>query len=308
LVGTALGDAGSARDAVQVANLDPDEVLSLVRAAMAEDLSDAGDLTSLAVIPSEADLEVSFTSRVVGVACGLPVVALLCEDAIGPSARFTSLVADGDRIAPGQHLATLSAPARAVLAVERTALNLLTHLSGIATATRTWVDALEGTGVVVRDTRKTTPLLRALEKYAVRCGGGINYRHGLYDQILVKDNHVALAGGIGNALDRVAAAHPSGEVPVQIEVDSLDQFDEALAHGAAQILLDNFNLNDMRIAVERARSSSPGVRLEASGGIFLKDARQVALTGVDSISLGAITHSAPAIDIGLDVVIPADLE
>jgi nicotinate-nucleotide pyrophosphorylase (carboxylating) len=194
------------------------------------------------------------------------------------------------------------------LAVERTALNLLTHLSGIATATRTWVDALEGTGVAVRDTRKTTPLLRALEKYAVRCGGGANHRRGLFDQILVKDNHVAVAGGIGNALDRVAKAHPRGAVPVQIEVDSLDQFDEALGHGADQIMLDNFSVNDMRIAVQRARRCSRDVRLEASGGFTLSDARRVALTGVDSISIGAITHSAPAIDIGLDVLISPDLE
>ncbi|GAA0952273.1 hypothetical protein GCM10009554_55090 [Kribbella koreensis] len=301
-----LDDAGSARDALRLANLDPDEVLSLLRAAMAEDLSEAGDLTSLATIPTDVDLEVSFTSRGAGVACGLPVVALLCDDAIGPSAKFTPLVTDGDRIAPGQHLATLSAPARAVLAVERTALNLLTHLSGIATATRTWVDALEGTGVVVRDTRKTTPLLRALEKYAVRCGGGANYRHGLFDEILIKDNHVAAAGGVGNALARVAEAHPRGAVPVQIEVDSLDQFDEALAHGADQIMLDNFAVNDMGIAVERARNCPRDVRLEASGGFTLSDARQVALTGVDSIALGAITHSAPAIDIGLDVLMPAD--
>jgi nicotinate-nucleotide pyrophosphorylase (carboxylating) len=194
------------------------------------------------------------------------------------------------------------------LAVERTALNLLTHLSGIATATRTWVDAVEGTGVAVRDTRKTTPLLRDLEKYAVRCGGGANYRRGLFDEILVKDNHVAVAGGIGRALDRVAAAHPRGAVPVQIEVDSLDQFDEALAHGADQILLDNFAVNDMRVAVERARRCSRDVRLEASGGFVLGEARQVARTGVDSVSVGAITHSAPAIDIGLDVVMPADLQ
>ncbi|HET6154290.1 MAG TPA: carboxylating nicotinate-nucleotide diphosphorylase [Marmoricola sp.] len=293
-------DAGSARDALTSAELEPDAVLRLLRAAMAEDLSDAGDITSLAVVPADADLEVTFTSRVGGVACGLPVVALLCQDAIGPAARFTPLAADGDRIAPGQHLATLSAPARSVLAMERTALNLLTHLSGIATATQTWVDALEGTGVVVRDTRKTTPLLRSLEKYAVRCGGGANYRSGLYDEILIKDNHVAAAGGIGNALDRVAEAFPRGAVPVQIEVDSLDQFDEALAHGADQIMLDNFAVSDMRIAVERARSCSRDVRLEASGGFTLDDARQVALTGVDSIALGGITHSAPAIDIGLD--------
>jgi nicotinate-nucleotide pyrophosphorylase (carboxylating) len=303
----ALDDAGSAREALQLANLDPDEVLTLLRAAMAEDLSEAGDLTSLAVIPADVDLEVSFTSREAGVACGLLVVALLCEDAIGASARFTCLVADGDRIAPGQHLATLRAPARAVLAVERTALNLLTHLSGIATATRTWVDALEGTGVAVRDTRKTTPLLRDLEKYAVRCGGGTNYRRGLFDEILVKDNHVAVAGGIGKALDRVSATYSLGAVPVQIEVDTLDQFDEALAHGADQIMLDNFDVKDMRIAVERARRSSREVRLEASGGFRLGDAREVALTGVDSISLGAITHSAPAVDIGLYVLEPAEL-
>ncbi|WP_344775062.1 carboxylating nicotinate-nucleotide diphosphorylase [Nocardioides panacisoli] len=301
----ALDGAGSARDTLRRANLDPAEVLRLLRTTLAEDLSDAGDLTSSAVVPADANLEVTFTSRQSGVACGLPVVALLCEDAVGPSARFTSLVADGDGIAPGQHLATLSAPAPSVLAVERTALNLLTHLSGIATATRAWVDAVEGTGVTVRDTRKTTPLLRSLEKYAVRCGGGTNHRQGLFDEILVKDNHIAAAGGIANALDRVAAAHPGAAVPVQIEVDTLDQLDEALAHGADQIMLDNFAVSDMRVAVERARGCSRDVRIEASGGFRLGDAREVALTGVDSISVGSITHSAPAIDIGLDASMSA---
>lgn len=187
-----------------------------------------------------------------------------------------------------------------MLALERTALNLLSHLSGIASTTRQWVDALDGTDVKVRDTRKTMPLLRSLEKYAVRCGGGTNHRAGLYDQILVKDNHVAVAGGVGAALDAVRATHPDHDVPVQVEVDSLAQLDEALDRGADQVLLDNFDLHTLRAAVRRVRSVAPATVLEASGGLRLENARETALTGVDLIAVGALTQSAPALDIGLD--------
>jgi len=289
-------------EALQQAGLDPEQVLGLVRAALAEDLAHAGDLTSQATVPEHARAEVCFTARADGVLCGITVVAAMVEDTIGPDASFTRTAADGARISPGQRLATLEAPARAVLALERTALNLLSHLSGIASTTQQWVDAVAGTEVKVRDTRKTMPLFRSLEKYAVRCGGGTNHRAGLYDQILIKDNHVAVAGGVGAALDAVRRAHPDHDIPVQVEVDSLAQLDEALEHGADQILLDNFGPEDLRTAVRRVRSAAPAVVLEASGGLRLENARATALTGVDFIAVGAITHSAPALDIGLDTI------
>jgi nicotinate-nucleotide pyrophosphorylase (carboxylating) len=289
------------------AGLDREKVLAVVRAAMAEDLAEAGDLTSQAIVPADTHLEVTFTARERGVLCGLPVLSVIVDDVIGTDAALTLLADDGDAVEPDQPLAILAAPARAVLAVERTALNLLCHLSGIATATRAWVDAVAGTGVAVRDTRKTTPLLRSLEKYAVRCGGGTNHRAGLFDQILVKDNHVAVAGGVGNALDLVAAAHPDRDVAVQVEVDSLAQLEEALVHGADRILLDNFTLDDLRAAVARVRSNGRRVHLEASGGLRLDGARAVASTGVDSLSVGVLTHSSPALDIGLDAVAPDEI-
>jgi len=184
--------------------------------------------------------------------------------------------------------------------MERTSLNLLGHLCGIATETRRWVDALAGTGARVRDTRKTLPLLRDLEKYAVRCGGGVNHRRGLDDAVLIKDNHVAAAGGVGAALEAVRAAGLPDGVVVQVEVDSLAQLDEALAHGATQVLLDNFSLDDSAEAVRRVRATAPQVLLEASGGLTLDRARAVAETGVDFLAVGALTHSVTQLDIGLD--------
>jgi nicotinate-nucleotide pyrophosphorylase (carboxylating) len=289
------------REALRMAGLDPEDVVALVRAVLAEDLSDVGDLTSNATVPAETRLAAAFVSRTAGVVCGMPVLAAVVDVVVGADASLTLLVDDGDQVQPGQQLATLDAPARAVLALERTSLNLLGHLGGIATATRAWVDAIAGTGARVRDTRKTMPLLRSLEKYAVRCGGGTNHRAGLFDAILIKDNHVAAAGGVGAALDAAYAAHPRGSVPVQVEVDSLPQLDEALTHGAQQVLLDNFDLATLSAAVRRARAVAPGTVLEASGGLRLDDARAVAETGVDLIAVGAITHSASVLDIGLDI-------
>lgn len=303
MTGRVLGVHGAqpaTREALRQAGLDPDEVLGLLRAALAEDLAQVGDLTSQAIVPEDARTKVCFTARAAGVLCGITVLAAMVEDAIGPAAAFTATAVDGEHISAGGRLATLKAPARAVLALERTALNLLSHLSGIASTTRQWVDALDGTDVKVRDTRKTMPLLRSLEKYAVRCGGGTNHRAGLYDQILVKDNHVAVAGGVGAALDAVRATHPDPDVPVQVEVDSLAQLDEALDRGADQVLLDNFDLDTLRAAVRRVRSVAPTTVLEASGGLRLENARATALTGVDLIAVGALTQSAPALDIGLD--------
>ncbi len=218
--------------------------------------------------------------------------------AVGPLVAGTALVADGSRVAPGTAVLRVSGDAVAVLGAERTILNFLTHLSGIATATRTWADAVAGTGAVIRDTRKTLPGLRGLEKYAVRCGGGHNHRMGLGDAALVKDNHVAAAGGIGAAVRAVHAAARPGLV-IEVECDSVDQVREALAAGARFILLDNMPVPVLREAVAVARGYD-GVRLEASGGLWLSNARAVAETGVDYLAVGALTHSARVLDLGLD--------
>jgi nicotinate-nucleotide pyrophosphorylase (carboxylating) len=221
-------------------------------------------------------------------------------DAAGiPPEAAEPLRADGDRLQAGAEVLRISAPMRELLGAERTLLNFLTHLSGIATATRAWADALSGTGCTVRDTRKTTPGLRQLEKYAVRCGGGRNHRMGLGDAALIKDNHVAVAGGIAAAIAAVRAAAPA--LPLEVECDTLAQVREALEAGAGLILLDNMDLASLRAAAAMARSY-PGARLEASGGLRLETARAVAETGVDFVAVGALTHSSPALDIGLDVL------
>jgi nicotinate-nucleotide pyrophosphorylase (carboxylating) len=207
------------------------------------------------------------------------------------------LAADGDLVGAGQVLATVRGPVRAILTAERTALNLLCHLSGVATLTRRWVDAVAGTGAQIRDTRKTLPGLRALEKYAVRCGGGVNHRMSLADAALIKDNHVAAAGSVSAAFAAVTA--DAGGVPVEVECDTLAQVAEALAAGAELILLDNFAIGAMAEAVSLAAGRA---RLEASGGLTLATAREVAETGVDYLAVGALTHSAPALDIALDLV------
>lgn len=299
-------------DLLQAAGLDPDEVLRLVRATLAEDLGPhglAGDVTSTALVPDDAVLDVRWVPRAPGVVAGLPVLAAMVAEVLathpgGAEHRFALLATDGDRVRAGTPVASLRAPARAVLALERTSLNLLGHLSGVATATRAWADAVDGTGARVRDTRKTMPLLRSLEKYAVRCGGGVNHRAGLYDAILVKDNHLVAAGGIGPALaGALATARASARLlVVQVEVDTLAQLDEALSHGAPQVLLDNMDVATLRKAVARARAVDPDVVLEASGRLSLSGAREVAETGVDFLAVGALTHSAPQLDIGLDAV------
>ncbi len=288
--------------ALEAAGLDPDEVLAVVDRAAAEDLGTAGDLTSAATVPAEALTTARYVSRAAGVVCGLTVVAVAAEHLLGPAVTMKLLAADGDRILAGDVLAEIAGPARAILGFERLSLNLLGHLSGIATATSTWVDAVADTTAKIRDTRKTTPGLRNLEKYAVRCGGGVNHRRGLDDAVLIKDNHVAAAGGVAAALDRVRESYPDGGIDIQVEVDDLAQFDEALAHGARSILLDNFTLADTATAVDRVRRDGLGVSLEASGGLQLSDVRRVAEAGVDYIAVGALTHSAAVLDIGLDTV------
>lgn len=267
----------------------------VVRMALAEDLGRAGDLTSEACVPAGANLSVAWVARKPGVLSGLSC-ARLSLHALAPDARFEALAHDGEDIAAGQVLARAKAPARAILSAERAGLNLMGRLSGVATLTRAYVDAVAGTGARITDTRKTTPGLRQLEKYAVRCGGGVNHRFGLDDAILIKDNHVAACGGIRPALERArrAAGHL---VKVEIEVDGLDQLEEALPLTPDVILLDNFSLADLRAAVALTAGR---LTLEASGGVDLTTARAIAETGVQVISVGALTHSATVLDIGLD--------
>lgn len=280
--------------------LDPDAVAGLVRAAVAEDLMGGIDVTSTATIDAEQRSTATFGARERGVVAGLPVVAAVVESVCGDSAsQFRRLIADGAIVDAGTKLAEVTAPTRLLLTAERTALNLLCHLSGVATSTRRWADALAGTDAVVRDTRKTTPGLRALEKYAVRCGGGANHRMGLSDMALVKDNHVVAAGGIAAAFDRVRSLQDS--IPVEIEVDSLDGLREAIAAGADEVLIDNFTPEQMREAVAVRNELDATIRLEASGGLTLDSAREVAATGVDYIAVGELTHSARVLDIGLDL-------
>ena len=299
------------------AGLDPANIEQLIRATLAEDLggtggtpgnegaaAGGGDITSRATVPAEAVLTCDYVSRAHGVAAGVVVLAVVA-DIVLTDGTFTAFVKDGESLEPGTALARVSGNAREILMLERTSLNILGHLCGIASVTRRWVDAVAATSAKIRDTRKTMPLLRALEKYAVRCGGGVNHRHGLYDAVLIKDNHIAAAGSVGAALDAVFAAYPSSDLVIQVEVDGLAQLDEALDHGAVlqkplQILIDNFTLDDSVEAVRRVRERDARVLVEASGGLTLDRAPEVAATGVDFLAVGALTHSAPTLDIGLD--------
>ncbi|WP_374578656.1 carboxylating nicotinate-nucleotide diphosphorylase [Phenylobacterium sp.] len=267
----------------------------VVAAALAEDLGRAGDVTAQACIDAEARFSAVFAARQAGTVAGL-ACARLAVLALDPAAGFEALAADGDRVPAGAVLARVEAGARALLSAERTALNLLGRLSGVASLTRAYVDAVEGTGARIADTRKTTPGLRHLEKYAVRCGGGLNHRFGLDDAILIKDNHVAACGGVGEALRRARAA--AGHLmKIEVEVDSLAQLEEALPHRPDVVMLDNFSLGDLAQAVRIAGGQTT---LEASGGVNLQTVRGIAETGVQVISVGALTHSAMVLDIGLD--------
>lgn len=275
--------------------LSPILVAEAVRVALAEDLGRAGDITSAATVPAEATANAVIAARAPGTIAGL-ALAEAAFAALDPAVRFTAVARDGDAVWAGATLATLTGPARAILAAERTALNFLGHLSGIATMTRAMADAVAHTRARITCTRKTTPGLRALEKYAVRCGGGTNHRYGLDDAILIKDNHVAIAGGVGEAVRRARAA--AGHlVRIEAEVDTLAQLREALEAGADILLLDNMAPATLREAVAIAAGKAV---LEASGGIALETVTAVAETGVDFISSGAITHSAPVLDLGLD--------
>jgi len=280
------------------AGLDPDAVAALVRSAVAEDLLGGVDVTSMATVPDDHVSVATFTSRRPGVVAGITVAAAVIDAVCGTEHRFDRLVDDGSRVEPGQPIARVTAPTRPLLTAERTALNLLCHLSGVATLTRRWADQLEGTAATVRDTRKTTPGLRALEKYAVRVGGGANHRMGLSDMALVKDNHVLAAGGVAEACARVRSLASS--IPVEIEVDTIDGLRTAVAAGADEVLLDNFSVDQLREAVAYRDAHAPDVQLEASGGLTLDDARAVGETGVDWVAVGELTHSARILDIGLD--------
>jgi nicotinate-nucleotide pyrophosphorylase (carboxylating) len=291
--------------ALVAAGLDPAGVADVLARAIAEDLPAASglgvDATSAATVPADLVATGRIVSRAHGVVAGLPVAAAVFDVFAGPDAEVTRTATDGDRVQPGSEVLRVRGPVRELLTAERTALNLLCHLSGVATATRAWADAIDGTGAAVRDTRKTLPGLRALEKYAVRAGGGVNHRMSLVDAALVKDNHVVAAGGVAAAFAAVRAAFP--DLAVEVECDTVDQVDEAVRAGADLILLDNMSLQDLRAAVALARPA--GVLLEASGGLSLATAADVAATGVDYLSVGAITHSVAALDLGLDLTLDA---
>jgi nicotinate-nucleotide pyrophosphorylase (carboxylating) len=284
------------RDALEAAGLTVWVVDEVVNRALDEDLGAGIDVTTAATIPAEQQGSAVLVPRANGVVAGLPIAAWVFDVASDGRLSIELHAADGDRVVPGQELATITGPVRDLLTAERTALNLLCHLSGVATATRRWVDAVAGTSAQIRDTRKTLPGLRALEKYAVRCGGGLNHRMSLSDAALVKDNHVAAAGGVVPAFELVREAYP--ELTIEVEVDTVEQAREAIDAGANLILLDNMSAADMTEIVAVAPAD---VKLEASGGLTLDRAAEVARTGVDYISVGGLTHSSPALDIGLDI-------
>lgn len=274
-------------------DLDPAYVRDVVGRALAEDLAGGVDVTSTATVPADATATGDLVARADGVVAGLIVLAPVFGEAV----TVELVRQDGDHVTRGDVLATVTGPTRALLTAERTALNLLCHLSGVATATARWVEAVEGTGARIRDTRKTTPGLRKLEKYAVRAGGGVNHRMSLSDAALVKDNHVIAAGGVAPAFALVRATYP--DLPVEVECDSVEQVAEVVEAGADLVLLDNMTPDEMRAAVALTRPA--GVRTEASGGLTLERAKETAETGVDYISVGALTHSAPILDIALDL-------
>jgi nicotinate-nucleotide pyrophosphorylase (carboxylating) len=272
----------------------------IIRRGLDEDLRFGPDVTTLATVPEGAVTTASLVTREPGVIAGVDVALLALDEVLGAGGyRVLERVEDGARLQPGTSLLTLEAETRGLLTVERTMLNLVCHLSGIATATAAWVDAVSGTKARIRDTRKTLPGLRALQKYAVRVGGGVNHRLGLGDAALIKDNHVAAAGSVVDALRAVRATAP--ELPCEVEVDSLEQLDEVLAEQPELVLLDNFPVWQTQMAVQRRDARAPAVLLESSGGLSLESAATYAETGVDYLAVGALTHSVRVLDIGLDM-------
>ena len=281
--------------ALAEADLDAAYVEALALAAVEEDLAGGVDVTSVATVPVDLVGTAAFAARGRGVVAGIPV-SMAVLDVVG-EVEHLSRSSDGVAVEAGTTVLEVRGLVRTLLTAERSALNLLCHLSGVATLTRLWADAVEGTGAHIRDTRKTTPGLRMLEKYAVRCGGGVNHRMSLSDAALVKDNHVIAAGGVAEAFDAVRRQFP--DLEVEVECDTVGQVREVVAAGADLVLLDNMSLPDMRAAVEACRAA--GVMTEASGGLRLDNARAVAETGVDFLAVGALTHSAPVLDLGVDL-------
>jgi nicotinate-nucleotide pyrophosphorylase (carboxylating) len=284
------------RDELAEAQLDVRVVEAIIRLAVEEDLDGGVDVTTVSTVPADQRAVLDLVARRPGVVAGVPVAAAVFSYVGGNDVVVTEVAGDGDRVAAGDVVLSVQGRTHDLLQAERPALNLLGHLSGIATLTRVWVDAIAGSGAAIRDTRKTTPGMRRLEKYAVRCGGGRNHRMSLSDAALVKDNHVVAAGGVAEAFAAVRERFPG--IDVEVEVDSLDQLDEVLAAGADLVLLDNFTPDQMREAVRRTAGRA---RLEASGGLSLDVAAEVAGTGVDYLAVGALTHSAPVLDIGADL-------
>ncbi len=267
----------------------------VVGRALAEDLGTLGDITTDACIPEEAQAKAEIVARSAGVVAGLEVAAYVFES-IDPASTLTPIVGDGDLVPPGQLIGTVAGLARSLLRAERTALNLLGRMSGVATATALFVTAVEGTGARISDTRKTMPGMRFLDKYSVLTGGGINHRLGLFDAVLIKDNHIAAIGGIEPAV-KAARDRVGPDVMIEVEVENLKQLEVVLATDADRVLLDNMDLETLRLAVEMTDGR---LVIEASGGVTLDNVRPIAATGVDIISVGWITHSAPQMDIALD--------
>ena len=283
-----------------LSNSELSEARALIARALDEDLRYGPDITTAATVPDGAATTAALITREPGVIAGVDIALLVLDEVLGADGyRIVNRVDDGARLQPGEPALTVQARMHGLLTAERTLLNLVCHLSGIATATAAWVDAVDGTKTQIRDTRKTLPGLRSLQKYAVRVGGGVNHRLGLGDAALIKDNHVAAAGSVVAALRAVRAAAP--DLPCEVEVDSLEQLDEILAEGAELVLLDNFPVWQTQIAVQRRDTRSPATKLESSGGLSLDTAADYAGTGVDYLAVGALTHSVRVLDIGLDI-------
>ena len=283
-------------DQLIAGGLNPLDVSEVVLRSLHEDCDDTGDVTSIATIPLDQVSTLDLVARESGTIAGIPVAASVFAILGGSSVQIQTPVRDGDSVHAGAVLVSITGPTRVLLQGERPALNLLSHLSAIASATKAWAVALGDSGTKVRDTRKTTPGLRTLEKYAVRCGGGLNHRMNLSDAALIKDNHVVAAGGVSEAYELIKASFP--DLPVEVEVDSIDQLEQVLQVGADLVLLDNFSIEELNEAV---MVNAGRAKLEASGGITIDQAAAVATTGVDYVAVGAITHSAPVLDIGADL-------
>jgi nicotinate-nucleotide pyrophosphorylase (carboxylating) len=276
------------------------EARRVIARALEEDLRYGPDVTTLATVPADATTTASMITREPGVIAGVDIALLVLDEVVGPdNYRLKDRVEDGARLQSGGVVLVVDAPMQGLLTAERTMLNLVSHLSGIATTTAAWVEAVKGTKAKIRDTRKTLPGLRALQKYAVRVGGGVNHRMGLGDAALIKDNHVAAAGSVLAALREVRSTAP--ELPCEVEVDSLEQLDEVLAEDVELILLDNFPVWQTQIAAQRRDARAPSTLLESSGGLSLDTAAEYAGTGVDYLAVGALTHSVRVLDVGLDL-------